>query len=64
MTMFTEGRLQAYERMIQDYGENHHFRCEDPEDNRHTEKNRTGTWRKGSMNASRKAGGRRGCVQS
>ena len=24
MTLFTEGRLQAYERMMQDTGRNHH----------------------------------------
>ena len=57
MTLFTEGRLQAYERMMQDTGRNH--RREKPE--KHTGKGFTSDQKPGKK-ASGKSGDRHGRV--
>ena len=57
MTLFTEGRLQAYERMMQDTGRNH--RREKPE----YDADKVFTAKKPLMkNTSGKSGERHGCV--
>ena len=56
MTLFTEGRLQAYERMMQDTGRNH--RREKPE----SDAGKIFAAKKPVKNTSGRSGERHGCV--
>ena len=56
MTLFTEGRLQAYERMMQDTGRNH--RREKPE----SDAGKVFAAKKPVKNSSGRSGERHGCV--
>ena len=56
MTLFTEGRLQAYERMMQDTGRNH--RREKPE----ADAGKVFAAKKPAKNSAGRSGERHGCV--
>ncbi len=60
MTVFTTGRLAAYERMMQDYGDRHRGTA-DKEPGR---QNTNSTDKKVVQTATSKAGGSHGCDKS
>ena len=60
MTMFTEGRLQMYERMMRDTGERNHR--DDYDRGRTSDQNSAQRSAKKAV-AGKKAGGQHGCVQ-
>ena len=60
MTMFTEGGLQMYERMMRDTGERNH---RDNYDRDHTSDQKPTQRSAKKAVADKKAGGQHGCVQ-